>query len=75
MLHNSTSAIFFKFYEIAKFKIPQKIYPQKFSSLFLHRREKLSAPDLIVISKVADYIQSKMEGKNPVEVLCMDQVS
>ena len=38
-------------------------------------REKLSAPDLIVISKVADYIKNKLEGKNTVELLCMDQVS
>ena len=38
-------------------------------------REKLSAPDLIVISKVVDYIQNKLEGKNAVELLCMDQVT
>jgi len=39
-----------------------------------HCREKLSAPDLIAVFKVADYIQNKSEGKKTVELLCMDQV-
>ena len=63
-------------YKIAKLIILPKFNLEYFYYIIiLHCREKLSAPDLIVISKVADYIQSKTEGKNPVEVLCMDQVS
>ena len=44
------------------------------NKFIVHFRERLSAPDLIIISKVADYIQNKLEGKNSVELLCMDQV-
>ena len=38
-------------------------------------REKLSAQDLILVSKVADYIKNKLEGVAAVELLCMDHVS
>ncbi|XP_065897763.1 WD repeat-containing protein 48-like isoform X2 [Dysidea avara] len=37
-------------------------------------REKLSAQDLILVSKVADYITNKLDGVAAVELLCMDQV-